>query len=276
MGLKTSLMRTAMKLFAPIVRFCFLFGFDVNRAKHVLSPKNVLHFINTKRAFKQQLGHNSPWTWGRSVPILWDRFDQGGTMSGAYFHQDLLVARWIYESRPIRHLDIGSRTDGFIAHVAVFREIEMLDIRDIQSNVKNIVFKRADLMQLPEELVGRFDSVSSLHAIEHFGLGRYGDPIDANGHLKALDNIHQLLQPGGVFYFSTPIGPLRVEFNAHRVFSVSYLLDAFKDKFSIESFAYVDDQGDLHTDCSLTASHEVESNFGCTYGCGIFVLRKIA
>jgi SAM-dependent methyltransferase len=197
-------------------------------------------------------------------------------MSGAYFHQDLLVARWVYENRPIRHLDIGSRTDGFIAHVAVFREVEMLDIRDIQSNVKNIVFKRADLMQLPEELVGRFDSVSSLHAIEHFGLGRYGDPIDANGHLKALDNIHQLLQPGGVFYFSTPIGPLRVEFNAHRVFSVSYLLDAFKGKFSIESFAYVDDQGDLHTDCSLTASHEVESNFGCTYGCGIFVLRKIA
>jgi cyclopropane fatty-acyl-phospholipid synthase-like methyltransferase len=92
------------------------------------------------------------------------------------------VARWVYENRPIRHLDIGSRTDGFIAHVAVFREVEMLDIRDIQSNVKNIVFNLEDLMQLPEELVGRFDSVSSLHAIEHFGLGRYGDPIDANGH----------------------------------------------------------------------------------------------
>ena len=38
-----------------------------------------------------------------------------------------------------RHVDIGSRLDGFVAHVASFREIEVLDIRPLKVNKhKNI------------------------------------------------------------------------------------------------------------------------------------------
>ena len=33
------------------------------------------------------------------------------------------------------------------------------------------------------------DSISCLHALEHFGLGRYNDPLDPNGHLKGFNNI---------------------------------------------------------------------------------------
>ncbi len=118
------------------------------------------------------------------------------------------------------------------------------------------------------------DSVSSLHAIEHFGLGRYGDPIDVNGHLKGLNNIYNMLQANGIFYFSVPIGPQRIEFNAHRVFSVSYLLEYFRGKYEIESFSFVDDKGDIHRNMILTEDSAL-SNFNCKYGCGIFVLRKV-
>jgi hypothetical protein len=38
-------------------------------------------------------------------------------------------------------------------------------------------------MKLHEDMINCCDSISSLHAIEHFGLGRYGDTIDVNGHL---------------------------------------------------------------------------------------------
>lgn len=73
-------------------------------------------------------------------------------------------------------------------------------------------------MELPAGMVNYCDSISSLHAIEHFGLGRYGDPIDYFGYLKALQNIAKIVKTGGTFYFSVPIGPQRIEFNAHRVF----------------------------------------------------------
>jgi len=61
-----------------------------------------------------------------------DRFDQSGTASGHYFHQDLLVASRIFINNPEKHVDIGSRIDGFVAHVASFREIEVFDIRSLE------------------------------------------------------------------------------------------------------------------------------------------------
>jgi len=69
-------------------------------------------------------------------------------MRGHYFHQDLLIAREIYKNNPVKHIDIGSRIDGFVAHVAVFREIEIFDIRLQENNVKNIIYRQADLMRI--------------------------------------------------------------------------------------------------------------------------------
>jgi len=194
-------------------------------------------------------------------------------MSGAYFHQDLFVANKIYKNNPTRHIDIGSRTDGFVAHMAVFREIELFDIRSQNSKVDNIVFKQADLMNLPNELINYCDSISSLHAIEHFGLGRYGDPIDYNGHVKAIENISKILKSNGKFYFSVPIGPQRIEFNAHRVFNLGYLINLLEPKFIIENFSYVNDKGLLFKNANLSTD-QIKSNFNCHYGCGIFELTK--
>ena len=195
-------------------------------------------------------------------------------MKGHYFHQDLLIAKKIYQNGPKKHVDIGSRIDGFIAHVAVFREIEVFDIRGIESDVENVVFKQSDLSARDFDLKNYTDSISSLHAIEHFGLGRYGDPIDVNGHIKAIENIWKCLKPGGVFYFSVPIGAQRIEFNAHRIFSVNYLLDLFSEKYDLLSFSFVDDAGDLILNQPIDKCEEIKSNFGCNHGCGIFELRK--
>ncbi len=222
---------------------------------------------------KKQKGNDNTFPWGRFYPILNDRYDNAGVMSGHYFHQDLYVASQIFKNKPILHVDIGSRIDGFVAHVASFRPIEIIDIRAIESKVANISFKQQDLMQLPENMLSYCDSISCLHAIEHFGLGRYSDPIDYFGHEKAMSNILQILKPGGKFYFSTPIGPQRIEFNAHRVFSIQYLIDLLSPNFEIEAFSYVDDKGDLFVNVELKAA-DIAKNFGCYYGCGIFEMRK--
>ena len=207
-------------------------------------------------------------------PILDDKYKQGGTAKGHYFHQDLLVARKVYKANPKRHLDVGSRVDGFIAHLATFRKVIIIDIRELESNVENIEFIQADMMNIKEDLVESCDSISCLHALEHFGLGRYGDPLDIDGHLKGFENIYHMLAPKGIFYFSVPIGPQRIEFNAHRVFSIEYLLEMFQAKFEISSFSFVDDKGGLNLDVELTDKMVVD-NCNCHFGCGIFELNKI-
>lgn len=157
------------------------------------------------------------------MPCLHDRYEEGGVTKSEYFWQDLLVARAIYAAKPVKHVDIGSRVDGFVAHVASYREIEVFDVRPISTDIPGVIFRQADLMN-PAALLtaaegrGYCDSLSCLHAIEHFGLGRYGDPINPQGYQRGIANMAQLLQPDGTFYLSTPIGQERVEFNANWVF----------------------------------------------------------
>lgn len=235
--------------------------------------RNYRLYLADLKELQKQKGSDTAFPFGKRKAILNERFEESGIMKGHYFHQDLLIARKIFLNNPVKHVDIGSRTDGFVAHVASYREIEVFDIREQPSKVKNIVFKKADLTQLPADMSGYCDSVSSLHAIEHFGLGRYGDKVDYNGHLKAIENITRIVKSGGRFYFSTPIGPQRIEFNAHRVFAVRYLLHIFEKEYTIENFSYVGDDGNLYESTPLT-EQGIDTNFGCTYGCGIFELVK--
>jgi hypothetical protein len=106
--------------------------------------------------------------------VLGDFSDSVGVVSRHYFHQDLVVAGYIFASNSERHIDVGSRVDGFVAHVASFRVIEVIDVRPLPVTThSNIQFFKADLMHdVGSELT---DSLSCLHALEHFGLGRYGD-----------------------------------------------------------------------------------------------------
>ncbi len=231
----------------------------------------LLGELNELKRQSRRSSHSIPIT--KINPYPHEKKQQSGTARGHYFHQDLLVARRIHDSKPEKHVDIGSRIDGFVAHVAAFREIEVLDIRPLDSNIHNIRFKQANLISLPAGMENYTDSLSCLHAIEHFGLGRYGDPIDFEGHIKGLQNLHTILRPGGTLYLSCPIGPQRIEFNAHRVFSVKYLLSLFDGRFRVRSFSFVDDSGDLHENVELR-KELLANDCGCNYGCGIFELEK--
>lgn len=253
-----------------IQRFFLFWGFNLITLKNNLI--GLKFYISDFCALKKQKNGDNKFYFGNLYPCLEDKYSKSGTMTGHYFHQDLYVARKIYENKPIRHIDIGSRTDGFVAHVATFRLIEILDIREQKTDIKNISFKQADLMKMTDDLTNCCDSISSLHAIEHFGLGRYGDPIDYNGHEKAIKNITLMLQSKGKFYFSVPIGSQRIEFNAHRIFSIKYLLELLSD-YEVVNFSFVDDKGDFHENVILN-EQLINNNCNCEYGCGIFELNK--
>jgi len=204
-------------------------------------------------------------------PCLHDWHEQGGETKSEYFWQDLMVARWINSNNPQRHIDIGSRVDGFVAHVASFREIEVFDVRPISTLVPGVIFRQADLTQ-ENELGECCDSLSCLHAIEHFGLGRYGDPIDAKGFESGIFNMAKILKPEGVLYLSTPIGIERVEFNANRVFDPCTLIECAKSNgLELQELHKVTPKGAEQVDLSESMLKELGSNH---YNLGIFIFRK--
>ena len=53
-----------------------------------------------------------------------------------------------------------------------------------------------------------FDIALSLSSFDHDGLGRYGDPINPNGDLVAMETVKHMLKEGGLFFLTVPIGEL--------------------------------------------------------------------
>lgn len=252
----------------------WLRAFGVDCASVFYGLKGLPRYLADYYILRSQMRSlSNGWRAYLSMPCFEDRYVQSGKASGHYFHQDLLVARKVYENNPRRHVDVGSSVAGFVSHLAVFREVEVLDIRPLTTTASNIIFRQCDLMKMPSEFEASCDSLSCLHALEHFGLGRYSDQIDVNGHLKGLKNLSKLLQPGGILYLSVPIGRQRIEFNAHRVFAISTVLSMLNEDFELIEFSYIDDAGALHEGVDLKPKSDT-NNFDLQFGCGIFLCKK--
>lgn len=262
-----------MKLMFPVLRAIVReSGFRKGRLLSAL--RAWPGYVADRRAFRNSFeGTQEPFVWGKELPILTEKDETSGGL-GAYPLQDLTVARWIREDSPERHFDVGSRIDGFVCNVASFREIEVIDIRPAPGAVPGVVFHQQDVMgECPPEWKGTIPSLSCLHTIEHFGLGRYGDPIDPRGHEKGLARLKAMVAPGGMLYLSTPIGPQRIEFNAHRIFAAATVFGWFDEGWEIERFAYIDDAAELHIDLK-PKEREISEDFGCEAGVAILAVRK--
>ncbi len=199
-------------------------------------------------------------------PCLGDRHSEAGVAKGEYFHQDIWVAKKIFETNPKEHWDIGSRIDGFISHLLVFRKVNVIDIRNLKSTVPGLFFIQGNITSLPLA-DNSIESLSCLHTTEHIGLGRYGDPLDPLGSFKAIQELQRVLAPGGKIYFSVPIGQERVEFNAHRIFDPQTIINNFSLTELID-FAVINCEGDLLQSVDWKDFRNVR------YACGLFVFIK--
>ena len=227
-------------------------------------PRYLVDLLRFRKSYQGRLG---------LLPCLHDWYEEGGATKSEYFLQDLHVARKIHLAKPEKHVDIGSRVDGFVAHVASFRDIEVFDIRPVTSVIPGVIFRQEDLMCPTRPLTALCDSVSCLHALEHFGLGRYGDPVDPNGYMTGLENMSKLIMAGGVFYLSVPIGQERVEFNAHRVFDpLSLVRLAAANNLVLRDFAWVEPGRALVE--SPNPDDDIRSLSNLRYALGIFTFIK--
>ena len=199
--------------------------------------------------------------------VTYEKYMPAGIMQGHYFFQDIWAAEKVYSKKPEIHVDIASRIDGFVAHILPFCKVEYVDIRKITSTLPNLIFKEGSILQLPYA-DNSVKSLSCLHVIEHIGLGRYGDPIDPQGHIKAAQEMMRILEPGGSLFLGTPIGRERVCFDAHRVFYVESIISMFNELKIIE-FSMINDKA---MQINYNANY-IESN-KCQFGCGLFEFVK--
>lgn len=184
-----------------------------------------------------------------------------------YFYQGAWLARKLTADKPRHHVDVGSSVLT-ISVLSAFVPTTFVDYRPLSTKLAGLSLVAGNATQLPFADAA-LSSVSSLHVIEHVGLGRYGDPIDPEGTRKALAELARVVAPGGRLLVTTPVGRERVCFNAHRV-SAPASVPAAVPSLKLVSFSFVDDAGDF------TADSEPGLAAALDYGCGMFEFRRPA
>lgn len=199
-----------------------------------------------------------------------DKEEEAGNPKEHYFAQDIWAAKKIYKNNPQRHYDIGSSLNGFIAHLLVFREIYYIDIRPMKKTISGLHYIHGDAMNLKDIESDSIESLSSLSAMEHFGLGRYNDPIAPDGYMQAAKNMQRVIRSGGKLYLSVPVGPVdKLVFNAHRIFKIETILELF-GMCRLQELKIVEPQG---VEPYLITSEQYESI--PEYSCGLFEFVKL-
>ena len=194
--------------------------------------------------------------------------DAGVSLNNYELTQDLWASKKVYESRPSTHYDIGSRVYGFITQILSFGvNTVLIDIRKLDTyGIENLCFIRDDATELRNLSNNSIESLSAICSIEHFGLGRYGDPIDPEAHIKCFRNIQRVMKANGNFYLSVPVSrKCCLVFNAHRVYSPEFIVSTF-DSMELIEFSHTSDIG-------LVKNADV-SGIGDKYYYGLFHFRK--
>lgn len=182
-------------------------------------------------------------------PLIADKYDTSCILTG-YFWQDLWAAKKIIAEGVKEHFDIGSRVDGFIAHLlAAGIKVNVIDIRPFPTKVEGLTTILDDATMLSQFEDDSISSISALCSLEHFGLGRYGDPVDPESCFQCMAQIQKKMKKGGRLYISVPIGQNRVEFNAHRVFYADTIISIF-DQLNLVEYS-VTDNGDIEYNADI-------------------------
>lgn len=219
--------------------------------------------------------HEFEINYGDLYLISSDYNKEAGLPSTHYFSQDIWGAQKIFNANPEEHYDIGSRLDGFIAHLLVCRkEVNYIDIRPLPYKIDGLNFVQGDATSLADIEDNSIESLSSFHAVEHFGLGRYGDSIDPDGWRKALSSFERVLKPGGHLYLGVPIeSENRLVFNAHRIFNPMTIIEAFIN-MKLVDFAIIEgEEGCNYITVPLENISQVSDKLP-KYSCGLFEFIK--
>ena len=207
-----------------------------------------------------------PLRWGERQPRLDDR-TKATPFDAHYVYHTAWAARCVAAIAPEVHVDISSSLH-FCTIVSAFMPVRFYDYRPAALRLSGLVSGQADLSCL-RLATGSVASLSCMHVVEHVGLGRYGDPIDPEGDLKAMAELERVLAPGGSLLFVVPVGRPRIVFNAHRIYAYRQVCDAFAT-LRLRRFALVGDD----PEAGLIEDAPEALADAQAYGCGCFWFEK--
>lgn len=220
-------------------------------------------FVQNVMVYKKRGGTSKILT--RNIfPQLHDKLSLTPFEIHNFFQEPWLFER-ILKSKPDEHIDVGS-TYTLCGYLSKIVKTTFVDIRPLEINLKNLTVLAGDILHLPMA-DNSVSSLSSLHTIEHVGLGRYGDAINPRGMEEACSELSRVLKPNGYLYVSTPIGFDRLCFNSHRVTSVENIKKYFSNLNLVE-FSFVSDDRIFHEQVDIASSQ------GSYYALGLFVFTK--
>lgn len=275
-------MRNLRKIKTLFIQLLNLSGINLKEflTLPIYLPRYIFQLYEYKNLAKKLTINEKKYFIPNSYPYLRlkDYKYSSGSASGHYFNQDLLVANLIFKTSPEIHLDIGGRMDGLIAHLLSFNQkVTMADVRKSEYEHPNLESLIIDLTNAESvlEIKNKYQSVSCLHTIEHFGLGRYGDNLDPIGHFNGLKNICSLIAISGTLYLSHPTGRSRTEFNGHRIINTKDMIYIFKElQLKPESLYLINDKGDLLPDIINSDFSRIDTK-NYEYGLAIWKLKKL-
>ncbi|MBL0923392.1 MAG: DUF268 domain-containing protein [Sphingomonadaceae bacterium] len=186
-----------------------------------------------------------------------------------YVFHTAWAARIVASIMPGLHVDVSSSL-YFVTAVSAFVPTKFIDYRPADLQLSGLRSEAGDLMSLPFE-GGSLESISCMHVVEHVGLGRYGDPLDYDGDLKAAAELTRVVAEGGNLLFVVPVcGKARIQFNAHRIYQYDQVIKMFPD-FDLAEFALIPDDG---SDEGLIRNADPTLASRQRYGCGCFHFVK--
>jgi hypothetical protein len=188
-----------------------------------------------------------------------------------YVYHPAWAARVVKSINPSEHIDISS-TLHFCTLLSAFVPVQFYDYRPATVMLSDLSSGKADLTALPFQ-DDTIESLSCMHTVEHIGLGRYGDPIDYDGDVKAMKELSRVLAKNGNLLFVVPVGNTSViHFNGHRVYHPELIKQLFHaEGLRLKEFVLIPE--DEH-DGGLVKDPTEELLEKQTYACGCFWYTK--
>ena len=237
------------KIIKKIIKWVFLLP---------LCLKFLFQYIQIKRVsdcrFEILLKDLQPFIFDATNETIYDRH---------YIYHTAWAARRLDGINPDIHHDFSSSL-YFIAIVSSNHKINFYDFRKANLQLSNVQTYTADLTNLVNIRDGELSSVSCMHVLEHIGLGRYGDGIDPQGDLKAINELKRVVKIGGYLLIVIPIGAkAKIKFNANRIYTNSQIMEYFKDFELINSTLITDYDHQVHLINNPNKSDYVIQEHGC-------------